>query len=166
MANESLRELVKHGLQAAKTGIHVARQATSDIQNSASNAQLKEAIQAGNQHMDEWSQRVDRAISEVGSAQETGNQILQAQYDVSKRIRDNAPDQQSRDLGIIAAAQMALHYWIASFGTLRTYASSLGMMEAERNLQQCMDDAKRADQNFTKMAEEMLKTGTREMSMR
>ena len=57
------------------------------------------------------------AQREAGEAQTQDNPILQAHYEVSKRIRGEASDAQTRDLGIVAAGQLALHYWIAAFGT-------------------------------------------------
>jgi ferritin-like metal-binding protein YciE len=82
--------------------------------------------------------------------------ILEAHYEVSRKIRQKAPDDMSRDLGIIAAGQLALHYWIAAFGTLGTYAASLGMSQTQQEMKTSLEEAKQADQQHTALAEKML----------
>lgn len=58
-----------------------------------------------------------------------------------------------RDAGIIAAAQKIEHYEIASYGTLRTFAQTLGLNEASDLLQESLDEEKAADQKLTELAE-------------
>ena len=156
MATEQLKPLIQQGLAALKAGGQVAARSTAEIQNDARNPQLKQALEQGNQTSQQWTQRIERALQEAGSGGEQQNPILEAHYEVSKRIRGQAPDDVSRDLGIIAAGQLALHYWIAAFGTLRTYAGEVGMSQTEQDLQACLDDAKQADDQHTQIAEQIM----------
>lgn len=156
MANQQLNELVKQGLAALKAGSKVAAGATDEIQNDVRDAQLKQALETGNQTSKQWSQRIDRALAEAGGADEQQNPILEAHYEVSKRIRQQAPDETSRDLGIIASGQLALHYWIASFGTLRTYAAQVGLSQTEQEMQTSLDEAKQADEQHTQIAKQIM----------
>ena len=71
-------------------------------------------------------------------------------------IRQQAPDDTSRDLGIIANGQLALHYWIAAFGTIRTYAAQIGMEETARAMQACLDEAKEGDTAHTTIAQRIM----------
>jgi len=57
------------------------------------------------------------------------------------------------DAGLIAAAQKVEHYEMASYGTLRTYAQTMGHTEAARILQQILDEEGRADKLLTQLAE-------------
>lgn len=152
MANQ-LKTLVAQGLQALQAGSEVAKQATSEIQNDASDPGLKSALQQGSQQAEQWAQRITRAIEEAGPEESPGNPILEAHYKVSQMIRQKAPDGTTRDLGIIAAGQLALHYWIAAFGTLRTYAEHAGMAQTGQDMQACLNEAKQADEQHTKLAE-------------
>ncbi len=156
MADQALKNLIQSGLQAAKAGGDVAQKATADIEADASDAGLKSALQAGNATSAQWKQRVEAAIAETGDAQDVGNPVLEAHFQVSRTIRQKASDAMSRDLGIIAAGQLALHYWIATFGTLRTYAAAANLPTTEKNMQQCLDEAKQADHQHTQLAEKML----------
>ncbi len=156
MADQEIKTLIAHGLQALKAGSEVAKKATAEIQNDASHPELKSALQAGNSISEQWAQRIDQAITEAGSVENAGNPILDAHYEVSKRIRQNAPDTTSRDLGIVAAGQLALHYWIAAFGTLGNYASKLGMEQVSQSMHSSLEEAKQADQQHTALAEKLL----------
>ena len=158
MADQELKILVAQGLQALKAGSDVAKYATSEIQDDASHPDLKSALQAGNKTAEQWAQRITQALRETGDAEDTGNPILEAHFDVSKKIRQKAPDAMSRDLGIIAAGQLALHYWIASFGTLGNYAAKLGLTQTEQGMRTSLEEAKQEDQQHTALAEKMLET--------
>ena len=156
MADQELKTLMSQGLQALKAGSGVAQKATAEIQNDASHPDLKAALEQGNKTSAQWAQRVEEAIKETGGAEDPGNVVLEAHYEVSKKIRQKAQDDMSRDLGIIAAGQLALHYWIASFGTLGNYAAKLGLSQTAQNMRTSLDEAKQADQQQTALAEKML----------
>ena len=56
------------------------------------------------------------------------------------------------DAALIAAAQRIEHYEMASYGTARSFATSLGDDDAARILQQSLDEEGRADHRLTKLA--------------
>ena len=60
------------------------------------------------------------------------------------------------DAALIAAAQRVEHYEIASYGTLRTYARTLGAEDAAKLLQETLDEETQTDQKLTMMAEGMI----------
>ena len=154
--DEALNTLLAQGLQALKAGGEIGKAASSDNQQAATNPDLKAALLAGAQASEQWAQRIERALAEAGDADDVGNPVLEAHYEVSKQIRQKAPDETVRDLGIIAAGQLALHYWIASFGTLGTYASQVGLTQTQQAMQASLDEAKQFDQGFTSLAEKLL----------
>ncbi len=57
-----------------------------------------------------------------------------------------------RDAAMIAAAQKAEHYEIASYGTLRAYAATLGENKAEALLAKTLEEEKKADIHLTEIA--------------
>ena len=156
MNNDALKKLVGQGLAAMKAGSKVAADATGEIRNDASHPDLKAALEKGNQVSQQWARRIDEALSEVGSGGEQRDPVLEAHQEVSRKIRQQASDDASRDLGIIADGQLALHYWIAAFGTIRTYAGQLGLSGIERNMQSSLDEAKQADEQHTAIAKRIL----------
>lgn len=156
MADDNLKQLVAQGLAAMKAGSDVAAKATDEINNDAKHPALKSALDEGNNTSKQWAERIERALQQAGGGGEQDNPILKAHYEVSRRIRGQAPDDTSRDLGIIASGQLALHYWIASFGTMANYANKLGMDDVGRDMKQSGDEAKQADEKHTQIAEQLL----------
>ncbi len=158
MADDQLKILITQGLQALRSGAEVAARATSEIQNDASHPQLREALKSGEQHSQQWMQRIESALQEAGG-QSGGqsNPIMESIHQVSAKIRQQAPDPTTRDLGIIASGQIALHYWIAGFGTLRAYAAQCGMTQTEQSMRQCLNEAKQADEQQTDLAQQIMR---------
>jgi len=61
-----------------------------------------------------------------------------------------------RDAALIAAAQKVEHYEMATYGTLRTFASLLGQEVAASLLEETLSEEKNADQNLTAIAERIV----------
>jgi ferritin-like metal-binding protein YciE len=57
------------------------------------------------------------------------------------------------DAGLVAAAQKVEHYEMAGYGTVRTYARLLNETDAERLLQETLDEEGRTDKKLTQIAE-------------
>ena len=54
-----------------------------------------------------------------------------------------------RDAAIISAAQKVEHYEIASYGTLRAFAQTLGLEDAAMILAKTLDEEKNADASLS-----------------
>lgn len=59
----------------------------------------------------------------------------------------------TRDAALIGVAQRTEHYEIAAYGTLRTYAETLGYISVARLLQQSLEEEQNADARLTGLAE-------------
>lgn len=68
-------------------------------------------------------------------------------------IMEETEDGVVRDAGIISAAQKAEHYEIASYGTLVSFANTLGETDAAALLEETLNEEKEADQTLTEIAE-------------
>jgi ferritin-like metal-binding protein YciE len=62
-------------------------------------------------------------------------------------------EESTRDVAIISAAQKVEHYEIASYGTVRTLAQTLGNNEVAELLEETLDEEKEADERLTQIAE-------------
>lgn len=158
MADEHLKQIVAQGLSAMRAGSEVAARATAEISNDASHPDLKTALEEGNHTSRQWAERIEKASAQAGDGEQGDNPVLEAHYEVSRRIRAEAPDATSRDLGIIASGQLALHYWIAAFGTMASYLDALGLEEGARAMKTSADEAKQADQRHNQLAEQLLRS--------
>jgi ferritin-like metal-binding protein YciE len=57
------------------------------------------------------------------------------------------------DAGLLAAAQAVEHYEISRYGTLKTWASELGLTEAVKLLDATLTEEKKTDEALSKLAE-------------
>lgn len=62
-------------------------------------------------------------------------------------------DESTMDAAIISAAQKVEHYEIASYGTVRTLAQTLGNNEVAELLEETLEEEKEADRLLTQIAE-------------
>jgi ferritin-like metal-binding protein YciE len=72
--------------------------------------------------------------------------------DEGKEIMDEYKGTDALDAGMLAAAQAVEHYEISRYGTLKTWASELGMNDAARLLDQTLKEEEKTDQALTQLA--------------
>ena len=159
MANENLKTLASHGLSAMRAGGDAAARVADEIQNDASHPDLKAALKTSSEVSQQWSARLERARQQVSEGGPNDDPVMEAMFEVSRRIRQAAPDAVSRDLGIIANSQLAIHYWIAAFGTMANYTRQLGMEDVARDMKTSAEEAKAGDEKMTQLAEQILQQG-------
>lgn len=68
-------------------------------------------------------------------------------------LEDTEDGSLTRDAAIISASQKIEHYEIASYGTLRTLANTLGLSEAAALLEETLQEEKNTDIKLTQIAE-------------
>ncbi|MEZ2335346.1 ferritin-like domain-containing protein [Mucilaginibacter sp. RCC_168] len=73
--------------------------------------------------------------------------------EATELLSDTDKGTEVRDVAIISAAQKVEHYEIASYGTLRTLAKTLGYSEAEGLFDETLAEEKNADTLLTQVAE-------------
>lgn len=71
-------------------------------------------------------------------------------------IEDTEKDTMTRDAGLVLAAQKVEHYEIATYGTLKVFASHMGLKEVERLLAQTLDNEKATNATLTGLAERFI----------
>lgn len=71
-------------------------------------------------------------------------------------IMESCEEGSMRDAGIISAAQKVEHYEIASYGTLRQFAETLGLTEVEQLLATTLQEEKEADLKLSEVAMEAI----------
>lgn len=73
--------------------------------------------------------------------------------EATELLSDTDKGTEVRDVAIISAAQKVEHYEIASYGTMRTLAGTLGFSEAQTLLEETLAEEKNADSLLTQVAE-------------
>jgi len=70
-----------------------------------------------------------------------------------EKVLEMEGDPAARDAALIAAAQKVEHYEISSYGTLRTFAQTMGHHEIARLLETTLGEKKTTDKMLTEVAE-------------
>lgn len=122
----------------------------------AKNATSPELIDAINGHLIETEEQITRLekVFELIGKKATAKKCdaMEGLIEEGKGILEETEIGVVRDAGIIAASQKIEHYEIATYGTLRQFAETLGYQEAVTLLEQTLDEEKGADKLLTEVA--------------
>jgi ferritin-like metal-binding protein YciE len=72
--------------------------------------------------------------------------------DEGKEVMEEFGDSPALDAGLLAGAQAVEHYEISRYGTLKTWASELGLTGAGKLLDETLVEEKRTDELLTELA--------------
>ena len=123
------------------------------LRDAATSEELKHAFQA---HFEETEAHVDRLDQVFGWFDEEPKastcDSIKGILEDGKDAIDLDAEGTVKDAALIAAAQDAEHFEIASYGTLRTWATALGNNEAMQALEVTLEEEKNADALLTNIA--------------
>ncbi|MDF2455310.1 MAG: hypothetical protein K0R51_1303 [Cytophagaceae bacterium] len=130
---------------------------TKALPKMAKNATSPELVDAIETHLaetEEQVQKVEEVFALLGKKPVAKKcEAMDGLIKEAQAIMEDSEEGAMRDAGIISAAQKVEHYEIASYGTLRTFAQTLGLTDAVEILQGILDQEKNADQTLTEVAE-------------
>jgi ferritin-like metal-binding protein YciE len=133
---------------------HLA-QALPKLIKGATSADLKETI---TNHLEETKNHVTRLENVFASIDEKAiaKKCLAMEgllKEATELLSETDKGTEVRDVAIISAAQKVEHYEIASYGTLKTLAGTLGYSEAQALFEETLAEEKTADALLTQVAE-------------
>ncbi|GAA4930069.1 ferritin-like domain-containing protein [Mucilaginibacter defluvii] len=133
---------------------HLAK-ALPKMAKAATSEELRAAIET---HLAETENQIIRLESVFESIEEKASaKKCDAMEGLLKEgesiIEDTEDGSITRDAGLISAAQKIEHYEIASYGTLKTLAATLGYDEAVELLDATLQEEKKTDGLLTELAE-------------
>jgi ferritin-like metal-binding protein YciE len=157
MKLDSLKKLYieeLHDLYSAESQI---LKALPKMEKAASSKELKSAF---HEHLEQTKGHVQRLATIFEKLKEspkgkTCKGLERIVEEGEELIGENA-EPEVLDAGLIAAAQRVEHYEIAAYGTVRTYARLLRETDAERLLQQTLNEEGETDKKLTQLAESMI----------
>lgn len=122
--------------------------------DAASSPELKSALDHHLAETKEQVQRVEQAFQETGKAARAETcEAMQGLIEEADRLLEESADPSVKDAMLIAMAQKVEHYEIATYGTLCTWAETLGYRTALSLLKQNIAEEEAADQKLSKLAE-------------
>lgn len=144
-----VRDIYYAEKQILKTLPRMARKANSD--------ELKEAFEHHREETEQQVQNLEKVFETMGlKPRGVTCAAMDGIIEEGKEIMDEAEDPDTRDAGMIAAAQAVEHYEITRYGTMIAWAKQLGMNDAVKLLQANLDQEYAADDKLTKLAESAL----------
>jgi ferritin-like metal-binding protein YciE len=153
MKMESLKDLYLEQLRDLYDAETQLVEALPKMAEAATSADLKKGFNDHLHQTREHVTRLERIFSALG--EKPKGQTCQAMKGLVKEGEEMIKakgDPEIIDAGLIAAAQRVEHYEIAAYGTVRTYAESLGFEEAVRLLETTLKEEKETDFKLTHLA--------------
>ena len=149
LLEEELKDLYDAEKQLTKALPKLAKKATSDELRQA----IEEHLRQTEEHVERLEQVFEQLELPVKGKKCVGMKNLISEGDDMIGDAEEGP---ARDAVMIAAAQKVEHYEIASYGTVRTWASRLGHDEVASILEETLEEEKEADQKLTGIAESIV----------
>jgi ferritin-like metal-binding protein YciE len=154
MAIATLEDLFAHELKDLYSAEKQLVRALPKMARAATSEELKAGFE---EHLEQTKEQVER-LEEIFSSLEISSRAVKCVAmeglieEGSKLLEEELPEE-VLDAALIGAAQKVEHYEIAGYGTLVTFARQLGHSDAERLLQQSLDEEKETDQKLTELTE-------------
>jgi len=155
MTIQSLTDLLVHELQDLYDAERQLAKALPKMAEAAFSEELREAFELHAEQTEEHVSRLEQVFKKLKQPAtaihcpamegliEEGAELLEQEEDGDPTVLDAA---------LIVAAQKIEHYEIASYGSARTFAQTLGATEVARLLQQTLDEETETDRVLSSLA--------------
>ena len=129
---------------------------TKAIPKMIKNATSGDLVEALENHLGETEEQVKRVeqVFELTGKKAVAKkcEAMEGLIKEAEEIMEECEEGAMCDAGIISAGQKVEHYEIASYGTLRQFAETLGLTEAAALLEETLNEEKGADEKLTEVA--------------
>ena len=123
------------------------------LAKAAADPKLREAFKHHREETEGQVERLEKVFELVGKrAQGKACEAILGIIEEGKEIMEEFKGASALDAGLLSGAQAVEHYEIARYGTLKAWATKLGMTEAARLLDQTLQEEKKTDQLLSKLA--------------
>lgn len=157
MKIHNLQDLFLHTLRDV---YYAEKQIAKALPGMAKKADSPDLRNAFTQHEAETQGQIERLEAVFESLGEDAKGVkcyaIEGILKEATEIMDDCDDPNALDAGMIAAAQAVEHYEITRYGTLVSWAQTLGHSQAATVLQATLDEEKATDAKLTALAEPTL----------
>ena len=155
---DSLDNLLVTGLEYLYGAHQQGAQQAAANATSSTYPKLKAAVKAGSKQNLLQAKRLEKVFKtlnrEPSAKPDAG---MRGITEANETLLAGTLDPAERDLINIALGQTAAHFYIAKYGTLRTYAEQMGNRKAAKLLQKTLNETVKIDKLLTLLAREVLK---------
>lgn len=155
MASEAFKAWYVQGLQAVHAAAEQGRAASGSEHARNAPPEIRNLMEGGAKVFGQHAESLGRLLRQAGGTpSSTPNPFWDGIQKGSQQMIQAAGDDGVREASVVAAAQIATHYFIAAYGTLASNAKHLGLDEDAKTLKGMADEMKGADERMTELAEE------------
>ncbi len=143
---DTLKDVYFAERQILRTLPKMAKAAKSD--------ELKNAFLKHRDETEEHVTRLQEVFELIGKrAQGKTCEAIKGILEEGEEVAEDYAGSDALDAGLLAGGQAVEHYEISRYGTLKTWASQLGMKDAVSLLNQTLEEEKKTDALLTRLAE-------------
>jgi len=154
MPMHTLEDLFVHELKDLYSAEKQILRALPKMAKAASSEKLREGFEEHRPQTEGHVERLEQILEELGKPTRGPKCAgMEGILEEGKELMEEDMDESVCDAALIAAAQRVEHYEIAGYGAVRTLAKMLGHSDAEKLLQQTLDEEKETDEKLTELAE-------------
>lgn len=157
MAEQTLDTLFHETLKDIYYAERKIGTALRKMARAAQDPELKAAFQTHEQETQAQYERLSEVFDALGK-RPTGKtcDAIEGIIAEAQEIMEEFKGSSALDAGLLAAAQAVEHYEIARYGTLKAWAAQLGLADAERLLDQTLQEETATDEILTGLAETVI----------
>ena len=143
---DELRDILSAERQLTKALPKMAKKATDK--------QLRKAFEDHLKETEKQVERVEQAFEDTGKAARAKTcEAMKGLIEEAEEMMQEEAEDSVMDAVLIACAQKVEHYEIATYGTLCTWAESLGYAKSLKLLKQNINEEELADKKLSKLAQ-------------
>jgi ferritin-like metal-binding protein YciE len=153
MADKDLNDLFLDTLKDIYYTEKQIYKALPKMAKAAASDQLRAAFEKHQAETEIQIERLEQIFESLGKAARGKKcDAIEGILDEGMEIMEEYADTVALDPGLLAAAQAVEHYEISRYGTLRTWAQTLGLKDAVKLLDQTLAEEKKTDDALSKLA--------------
>jgi ferritin-like metal-binding protein YciE len=154
MELDSLKELYVDELKDLWSAERQLVKALPKMAKNATNPGLQQAFEEHLAVTEAQAKRLEQIIESLGESPRGKKCVgMEGLIEEAEELLEEDAEEEVLDAGLISKAQHVEHYEIAGYGTVRTYAMTLGFQEHAQLLQQSLDEEIKADKLLSSLAE-------------
>ena len=151
---EALQKLLTNELQDLYDAEQQLVKAIPKLIEAANSSELREALEEHLNVTQNQVTRLEQIFSELGeTAKKKSCKGMAGIISEGQEMLSEDLEESTMDAAIISAAQKVEHYEIASYGTARTLAQTVGNNNVAELLEETLEEEKEADRTLTEIAE-------------
>jgi ferritin-like metal-binding protein YciE len=154
MAEKTLNDLFYDTLKDIYFAERQILKTLPKLAKAAKSEELKSAFLTHRDETEEHVERLQQVFEIIGKrAQAKTCEAIKGILEEGAEIMEDYADSQALDAGLLAGGQAVEHYEMSRYGTLKTWATQLGMKDVAALLDRTLQEEKTTDALLSKLAE-------------